>query len=161
MGTSTVAEYSTDEMLADLGRLVGHLQSLEFFLRTFLFIDQGLPFMKDMDAVVVGETLDENPMTDWRQLKQLVKDYNAVVEPKAPALVVLPIVADIRDALAHGRVYARKAGAPARLLRFSKPKNGKVQVENADTLDRKTLGKWSVTVFAMLDRVLDARKRFQ
>ena len=83
MGTATAVEYSWDEMLADLGRLVGHLQSLEFFLRTFLFIEQGLPFMKNMDAVVVGETLDENPMTDWRQLRQLVKDYNAVIGPKA------------------------------------------------------------------------------
>jgi len=46
-------------------------------------------------------------------------------------------IVDIRDAIAHGRVAADEEGGQLRLLKFSKPKDGFVEITFYTLLDEE------------------------
>jgi hypothetical protein len=153
------ADYDFDDMdpfFRDLGELQAKFMSLEYALRSFLFRDAGLPFMRDLDSISVGDLIDENPFTNRDSLGPLIDKYNAVVRPKDPSLVIDRSVVDLRDALAHGRIYRKSVKSQPRLLKFSKKLDkatGKVRTETVETLDPATLQKWNTYLFMAVDKV--------
>ena len=121
-----------DKHARQLGGLVGNFQSLEFVLRAFL---QGLPTSRpigmpkgiDIYSFPMGTELPENEMTSYDSLSQLIDKFNT--EMKTRALPEIdPTLVEVRDALAHGRVSASSPNDNLRLLKFDKPKNGRVRV---------------------------------
>ena len=155
------AEYAFEDMdpfFRDLGEVQSKLMSLEYLLRTFLFRDAGLPFMQGFDSISVGDVIDANPFTNYDTLKVLIRKYNDAVRLKDAALVVHPSVVDIRDALAHGRVYWKSKESQPRLLKFSPVDDatGKVQTRTAVTLAPAKLEAWRTYISMMERRVFDA-----
>lgn len=149
--------YDMDPFFRDMGALQTKFFTLEYELRTFLFRNEDLPFMRDFDSIAEGDELDANPFTNRDSLGPLIDKYNAVVKHRDPELVVDRRVVDIRDAIAHGRVYRRSVEGQLRLLKFSKVgKDGKVRAEFVETLDRAALGKWNMFLFMTVKRVRDA-----
>ena len=78
--------------------------------------------------------VQENPITNYDSLRVLVKKVNEQLGDLEVPDRIDETVADLRDAIAHGRITALHPEGPYRLLKFSRAKEGMVQVEVAKTL---------------------------
>lgn len=128
-----------DHYWLQLGRIVSNLQSLEFLLRAVLYKvnppPPGHPSLSvQLDELKVGQTVPENPLTDYRSLDGLITGYNEIVERHAPSLYVDTAVVGLRDALAHGRVSKAELDSDMMILKFSPPKNDQVVVVYAEKM---------------------------
>jgi len=123
------------EYAATLGRLVANQSSLELLLRAVLdahltAAGQRLPAGLPLAKLEVGMSLPENWLTSWHSLGELIGEYNRHY-PQSP----IPMdIRDVRNAFAHGRILAEVADGELRLLRFSKPKQGRITVEENQLL---------------------------
>jgi hypothetical protein len=77
--------------------------------------------------IPLERNLPENELTNYNSLRQLIDKYNGTVG-KLGLPPIDETLAEIRDALAHGRVSAALADDTLRLLKFSKPANGRVRI---------------------------------
>jgi hypothetical protein len=116
------------EIALGLGKLLSAFQSLEFVLRGFLHMrvtpkarrfPPGHSFYEDP----VGALVPVNAFTDYKTLKELLRDYNRYVKSVGgDEFTIDPAVVDIRDAIAHGRVAAPGLTAEKfQLIKFSRP----------------------------------------
>jgi hypothetical protein len=117
------------EHFTHLGGLIGNFQSLEFLLRVYLYKNHkeqstGLPYGIDFNVLPIGNELPESYLTNFDSLAVLIKKFNFLAQQHGSHTIDLSLV-DVRDALAHGRV-STTTEAPMRLLKFSKPRAGKV-----------------------------------
>ncbi len=121
-----------DHALA-LGKLLGSLQSLEFSLRAFLATAATGPKTagNDLATAVVGDEVIEDPFTDFHSLRRVITHFNSIMGESHGQLVVDIDMVDLRDALAHGRISAATPSFPLRLLKFARPRNGRVRVTHA------------------------------
>jgi hypothetical protein len=115
-----------------LGSLLANFQSLEFGLRSYLQSlphapALGVPHGQDIYAVPIGGQVPENAFTNYDSLGVLISKYNEAARQRSSAEID-PSLVEIRDALAHGRVSAQITDDTLRLLKFSRPKNGIVEV---------------------------------
>ncbi|PYQ08036.1 MAG: hypothetical protein DMF83_07910 [Acidobacteria bacterium] len=113
-----------------LGKTLANLQSLEFLLRLFLqntqhpeatWLDRG------PGEMAVGDIVAETPLTDWSSLGVLIDRYNAAIGQHS-SLRVSKTVVDLRDALAHGRMFMPSMQDPPILIKFEKPCDGRTRV---------------------------------
>ncbi len=121
-----------DEHANNLGGLLGNFQSLEFVLRNYLQTlptapPFGVEYGVDIYSFPVGAELPLNEFTSFDSLGQLINRFNHEMNQQGLQELDTTIV-EIRDALAHGRVSASCPKDHLRLLKFSKPRNGKVTV---------------------------------
>ena len=143
---------------ADLGKLIGNLHSLEYLLRACLYeTDQSaaLPEGLDWYRVKVGDELPENTLTSFESLGELIDRYNRDVATSDEQRVDRNIV-DLRDAVAHGRVSGALGSAHVTLLKFTKPRNGRVQVTFASALTAEWFAEQRQRVFAEMNKVYSA-----
>ncbi|MBZ5588596.1 MAG: hypothetical protein LAO05_08535 [Acidobacteriia bacterium] len=118
-----------------LGRLVTNLQSLEFVLRLLLHDLVGPKTLSlDLEKLSVGETVPENPITNYDSFGDVIRKVNELLEAHAKPERIDPSLAHLRDAIAHGRVLASHPTGPFSLVKFSKPKAGVVKVTVAEQL---------------------------
>lgn len=115
-----------------LGKIILNLHSLEFILRVCLdrlptAPASGLPWGTDIYTKPVGTILPVSDLTSYESLGQLIERYNAEVEKRKIGNPVDLALVEIRDAIAHGRV-STKEEAPMHLIKFSKPRDGKVSI---------------------------------
>jgi hypothetical protein len=127
-------ESHSDIVCQGLGTIVGNLLSLELLLRIFLQETsagqrQPGPKLVRLESVQAGEWVPEDYLTNYSPLRPLIAKVNKELETRRRRESVDPSLADLRDALAHGRVFlgAYPAGL-FRLVKFSEPKNHRVQV---------------------------------
>jgi hypothetical protein len=140
--------------VVDLGKIVGNLHSLEFSLRAFLFHEKKEPGGEGFDTMEVGDEVEENSFTNYSQMRQLIREYNVAIGGRDPSLVIPEDeIVELRDALAHGRVYARSKAELFRLLKFSKAHGGKVTVTVAETMTPEWRERKRRLLFDALERV--------
>jgi hypothetical protein len=120
---------------ANLGMVMVNLQSLEFVLRMFLLEVEGNQSGINYHQLSVGDQIIENAFSNWDTLGELVAKYNDRIKPVDCSLCIDDSVIELRDALAHGRVSAPETSLPLRLLKFTKPRDGQVEVSFADLMD--------------------------
>ncbi|MBI5353022.1 MAG: hypothetical protein HZB50_10320 [Chloroflexi bacterium] len=118
---------------ANIGKIVENLQSLEFALRLVLDELQGIHnkgkgAQMDFMKLTVGEWVPETFFTNYDSLNQLIQKVNSEFLSHGLIERVDESLVELRDALAHGRVLALNPDGPYRMLKFSKPKDDKVQV---------------------------------
>jgi hypothetical protein len=121
----------------DLGHVVGNLLGLEFHLR--LFLSEALetsqqPDAKstDLEGIHEGDWLPCNHLTNSSSLGPLIDEANVKLAELGYPERLDPTLADLRDALAHGRIFSTVSpSGPFRLVKFSRPTNGTVQVKVA------------------------------
>jgi len=121
-----------EEYAFHMGSLMANFQSLEFSLRAFLQNQPdarpiGIPYGQDVYATLIGEEIAESELSSYDSLGELIKKYNQIAEERGLTKVD-PTLVDVRDALAHGRISAPIEGAHMRLIKYSRPKNGRVTV---------------------------------
>ena len=128
---------------SNLGTLVNNIQALETVIRGCLFKDElikGISTQLEKGTKLErGEIVHENAFTNWDTLSELIKKYNKLSASKG--LEVDETLVEIRDALAHGRTIAYQPDGIYQLVRFKKPKNGKVEVEFSVSLTEEWFSK--------------------
>ena len=129
-----------DEQVLRLGKLMLNLLGLEFLIRSYLRLLPGAkpidsPLFADVYSCPVGTELNENELTDYLSLSQLIKKFNSLAESRNFEPIGTAIV-DLRDALAHGRVSRLTQDGPMHIIKFTKPnKEKKVRVVLNEIMD--------------------------
>jgi hypothetical protein len=139
-----------------IGMLAWQLWSLEWSLRCVLLcVEAGGndPTVREAIArfygVGSGETLPINALTSYESLGELIERYN-----RSAPLPIDPSIVRLRDLLAHGRTCAQNDAVPHfSLIKFSRPKNGKVIVESRGELTAQRLSGEVQRVGAAVDLV--------
>jgi hypothetical protein len=134
------------KVFSDIGKIVTNLQSLEFALRLFLGEIQSQSgaakgTIVDFARLNVGEYVPENYFTNYDTLKQLIQKANIELQTRSFSERIDESIVELRDAIAHGRVSSLHPDGPLRLLKFSKPADGKVQVKISVELSQEWLSK--------------------
>lgn len=112
-----------------LGTLVNNIQALEFSLRSCLFKDEitkGISKQLNLE-LVKDQIVPNNALTNWDTLRDLIQKYNKL--PISKGLTIDENLVEIRDAIAHGRVFLFAPDGINQLLRFQKPNRNEVKVE--------------------------------
>jgi len=123
-----------------LGNLMMNFQLLEGVIRAFLHAFPGQQLFNDeyaakgIFAQPVGTYYPDNALTNYDSLGELIKKFNKYADQYAIQKVDISLV-EIRDAIAHGRVFAQEPGQPEspfglplRLVKFDRPFNGKTKM---------------------------------
>ena len=115
----------------NLGRIVGNLLSIEMGARMAIVkLDEraAKKVEAQLPQVKTGDSVEINAFTNSDDLRQTLEKFNKHA-PLHCRLDINPII-NLRDALAHGRVFGYGPIKHLRLLKFSrKANNGKVSVE--------------------------------
>jgi hypothetical protein len=124
-----------------VGKMVSNLASLEFALRTVIYLNETppsrrSPIAKPLTDLRAGDKVDANAITSWDSLRDLVRKYNE----RNPSSRISESLVELRDALAHGRILTDDPKKDLQLIRFSRPSDGKVIVEIAQTMSFEWLG---------------------
>ena len=140
-----------------IGRLVTNLQSLEFALRLLLYELVGPKDLSlHLERLSVGETVPENPITNYDSFGDLIRKVNEQLEAHAKSERIDPSLAHIRDSIAHGRVLAPRPNGPFALVKFSKPRAGFVKVTAAEQLNLPWLDTQIKRTYAELTKAVAA-----
>lgn len=107
----------------------------------------------------MGDQVAEDAFTNWDTMRELIAKYNSRIESVDRSLCVDDSVVELRDALAHGRAAALSPSGPMRLLKFTKPKNGQVEVTFAAQMDKTWFQKYITLTRHQLKKVEAAGKR--
>lgn len=135
-----------------LGKVVENLMSLEMLLRAVLQVLEPGTRAVNLAALKVGDIVSIEPITDYDSLRKLIRRFNASVPPDDR--IDENQLTDLRDAIAHGRVFAVTHGGPLTLVKFGRPdKSGKVKVDSMVVLDETWLAGQLRIVFAAIQTV--------
>jgi hypothetical protein len=146
-----------DPFFRDLGNLQAKFLILESNIRMFLFHQGRWPFMQAFDTIKVGDLVEANPFTKWSNLPALIDEYNEAVQHDPERVVEGDYIVEVRNALAHGRIYRRSVESQPMLYKFSKkPDKGKLRTEVVETLDPLKLAGWNGNLFMAIRRVEEA-----
>lgn len=122
---------SHEEHPLALGKIVGNLHSLEMMLRLILAQKPGLDsrdkYIDDFAQAPVGTAVAVTDMTNYAQLRELVKAFNAEFAKSGRAALDNGLVS-LRDALAHGRVFKGPSDEHFRIVKFSPVRDGNTTV---------------------------------
>jgi len=123
------------------GKLVANMQSLEFVLRAFLHGDEMVrgttsPTPTEYNKMKQGDIVLKNAFTNYDTLRDLIRKYNSDSRILSAQFTVDEALADIRDAIAHGRVSSSDPSGPSRLLKFNKPNKDKVELVFSELLTK-------------------------
>lgn len=128
----------------NLGKLLVNFQSLEFVLRAFLYESEkdmernGSSYRElKLDKLKEGDIVAENAFTNYDPLNVLIDKYNRNPKISSAGLTIDKSIIDIRDAIAHGRVFGDTPQPPMTLWKFSKPSNKRVTVTFSVQLTRE------------------------
>jgi len=145
----------------NLGRLVSNIQTLEILLRACIFEDEitkGISKQsKKNKEFVKGEIVPENAFTNWDTLSDLIRKYNEL--PISKGLKIDETLVDIRDAIAHGRVFAYTPLGINQLVRFQKPNRNEVEVEFSVSMTEGWFGKEIGRFYEAVRKVDEVHKR--
>lgn len=113
-----------------LGGLLGNLHSLDFAIRLCLSQQPGSParnlYADDFREASVGAIIPDSDMSNYMSLGQLIERFNDLF--KRSGSTIDPSLVDLRDVLAHGRVFAGPSDSHFRIVKFDKPIDGNARV---------------------------------
>lgn len=155
---------TVDEYFQLMGTVLVNLQSLEFALRAFLYNKEVGPksanpeFEKTIYDFKEGDCVEENAFTNFDTLTELIKKYNDEIASVDKTLCTDEKIVCIRDALAHGRVASESPSTKAlqKLVKYDKPKNGRVHVTHCIMLTKDWFGHQIHLVYENIKRVAKA-----
>lgn len=145
-----------------LGKLVANMQSLEFVLRACLCKDEIIKGISKQVPVlfnlVKGEIVSNNALTNFDTLRVLIQKYNKL--PISKGMKIDENLIDIRDAIAHGRVFSGSPDGNNRLLIFNKPTKNGVEVAFSVEMTQDWIGT-QVHRFLEAVKMVDAVQKMQ
>jgi len=153
-------ELSVDsgDVSASLGKIMGNLHSLEFVMRLFLHEAQRAPGIQTASGFeeTVGQWVPENSITNYDTLGQVIAKINSELQARGSTDRIEESMIELRDALAHGRILANWPPGPFRLVKFSKPRDAKVQVVFSVTMTPEWLAEQVRRTHAEILKVVEA-----
>lgn len=126
----------SDDHIKNLGKLIASLQSFELLIRVHLSSRPNNVNSQNKDDIYtlpVGAKVIESDITNFKNLCELIKEFNKEAEFEKRDEIDLQIIR-VRDALAHGRVFTREKKFPLRLIKFSKPRSGNVHIDYSEEM---------------------------
>ena len=125
----------------NLGRLLTNMLSLEMLLRLYIFNKEGgtESHKFKLDSFDEGDEVPNNPLTDPNlTLRPLIEKYNSYCKTNSGELCIDPNLADIRNALVHGRVLSLDPTfSTAKLYNFEKEKEGQIRMTFAVSMTKE------------------------
>ena len=138
--------------------LISYFHTLEFILRAVLKNSENGKLNINYASLKRGQILPEDSMTNYDSLGDLIRKYNKLVPEN---LRIAKEIVEIRDALAHGRVFSDSQSLPMRLFKFSKPMDGMVTVTFAVTLNRKWFKETTHQVYNEIEKALQTNEQYE
>lgn len=115
----------------ELGELISNLHSLEFIIRLCLAQRPRTvardSYGDDFREKPVGSIVLESDLTDFASLGQLIARFNKCYGT-VESLPIDPALIQLRDAIAHGRVFAGPQDTYMRIIKFDRPKGGEARI---------------------------------
>jgi hypothetical protein len=147
-----------------LGKVIARFHALEICLRKFLQAQEISLNANKVWVQIKPEPVDQTVPLDsystYETLNNLIKRYNALVTAKSHTELTIDLsIIELRDALAHGRMWSQTGGGlPLQLLKFSKPVQGSVRltVLASDLLDESWLAAQATRVATETAKVVTA-----
>ena len=122
------------EYEADLGKLLTNMLSLEMLLRLYLFNKETKTHDNkfNLNSLKQNDIVPKNYFTDTCTLRPLIERYNTYCKADFSELCIDPNLADIRNALTHGRVLSLDPTfSKIQLFNFASEKEGQIRVSSA------------------------------
>ena len=144
------------EYEVSLGRLFTNMLSLEMLLRLYLFSKESAPESRNFDfgSLKEGDNVPENYFTDTCGLRHLIEKYNTYCKKNFSELKVDPDLADIRNALAHGRVLSSDPNfSKTQLFNFVSDKEGQIRLAFIALMTKDWFTKQIKLFFNAMDKV--------
>jgi hypothetical protein len=150
-----------NEYSLGIGRVFVNLHALEFSIRLFLQElnpDSPPNSLKIITSKLkVGQSLPVDALTNYDTMGELISKYNMAIESSHPQYTVDKSIPNLRDALAHGRVWSANPNPPTQLVKFSKPtKDGMTTVTHVELMDSDWLKKQTTHIHAEIVKVYKA-----
>jgi hypothetical protein len=126
-GKFAKASKKTDEsvplewLALGIGKLKLNLLGLEFYMRACLCQVERGKTLPSLFTLEEGETVEENALTNYDGLQDVIDKYNRAVAKDNADLKVGDWVVSLRHILAHGRIIAGERH-PLTFYKFSKPR---------------------------------------
>lgn len=151
-----------EKYVKSIGTIIINLHALEFLLRSFLlkYNENNEPKV-DIDNLKINDIVEENSFTNWDALRELIKKYNRIAIDNNSDFLIDENVSAIRDMLAHGRISSTQPDIKPILLKFSKPNNRKIKVNNIVELNERWLEESVKLIFDQCMKILDLSKTFE
>ena len=147
--------------LNNLGKLVNNMQSLEFILRGCLFEDEIAQRISSQltsePKFTKGEVLPKNAYTNWDSLGKLIRKYNSL--PISNGFEIDKDLVEIRDAIAHGRVFLYSETGDIQLVKFNKPVGNEVEVEFSAWMTEDWVGKQNDRFYEAVRKVAEVHQK--
>ena len=145
----------------ELGRLITNLHSLETVLRDILItntegLEKSRKHAQSLKEMNVGQYVVENAFTNYDSLKTLIKKYNSITKVLGEKYLIDDRIVELRDAIAHGRTFSYGPNIPLILMKFSRPKEGRVKVEYNATMTIEWFDEQIKRVKRELDKAIKA-----
>lgn len=148
-----------------IGKIIVNLHSLEFALRTFLWNHEDPVGLTNwhiaMPQLQVGQTVPVNALSNFDTLGKLIEKFNEIMQKTDSTLSVDQTIVDLRDALAHGRIWAEVPQPPMQLVKFDKPNGSETTVTHAELIDSIWLDSQKTRVWNEIEKVRKAGQTMQ
>lgn len=146
-----------EEYTLSIGKIIVNLHSLEFALRTFLWNHENLVGPRNchiaIEQLQIGQTVPVNAFSNFDTLRMLIEKFNKIVHQTNSTLLVDPTIVDLRDALAHGRIWAETPQPPMQLVKFGKPSDGKTTVTYVELINSAWLDSQIIRVKNEIEKI--------
>ncbi len=156
----------SERHFTNTGKLVVNMQSLEFVLRGFLHNDEiarGITSTTptDYNKMKQGDIVLKNAFTNYDTLRDLIRKYNSDSRIQSSKLTINETLADVRDAIAHGRVSSSNPSSTMHLLKFKRPNKDKVEVAFSELMTKDWFQTQLSRFYDAAMKVKDANERLQ
>jgi hypothetical protein len=150
----------------DTGKLVVNMQSFETIIRGFLYNDEvakgtASSAQIDFSKVKQGDIVLKNAFTNYDAMRDLIRKYNSDSRIMSAALTVDEALADIRDAIAHGRLFSSDLSDTMQLLKFKRPNKDKVGVAFSESMTKDWFRTQVSRFYDATLKVIEANERLE
>ena len=139
-----------------LGGLLGDIQSLEFSIRLCLSRREGSPvrdrYVEDFSDAPVGSIVPESDLSSYASLGRLIREFNVIYE--SSGIAIDPNLVEIRDVLAHGRVFSGPDDFNFRVVKFDKPVGGEARLSYNQVMDEAWFKEQKARLVAAISDVM-------
>lgn len=110
--------------------------------------------VRELQTARLGDHVSDNAFTNYDSLRVLITKHNSSLGDEHRHLAVDDSIVEVRDAVAHGRVYRELDGSSLRLLKFTRPEGGKVTVAFACDMTPEWLQQQTTRVWRQILNVM-------
>lgn len=142
-----------------LGKVIVNLQSLEITLRLFLQCQaaRANPEIGQVKVapLKIGQQVPIDHFSSYDSLSELIQKFNESIQPADTNSLIDKQIVELRDALAHGRIWGSNPYPPFHIVKFAKPKgrDTSVAVTFSETISIEWLATQTLRILREVGKV--------